>query len=85
MGGAGGDAGDPYEGVTGMAEGLRISPAEAKRRVDAGEAIVLDVVAPGTWAELEVVVRGAVRIPPDRIEERFAELPRDRDIIAYCT
>jgi rhodanese-related sulfurtransferase len=68
-----------------MAEGLRISAADAKRLVDAGEAIILDVVAPGVWAELEVAVPAAVRIPPDQVAERLHELPRDRAIVAYCT
>lgn len=68
-----------------MAEGLRISAADAKRLVDAGEAIILDVVAPAVWAELEVAVPDAVRIPPDQVAERLQELPRDRAIVAYCT
>jgi rhodanese-related sulfurtransferase len=68
-----------------MAEELRISAADAKRMVDRGEAIVLDVVASGVWDALEEAVPGAVRIPPEQIGERFGELPPDRAIIAYCT
>lgn len=68
-----------------MPEPLRIGPDEAKRRVDAGEAIVLDVVAPTVWTELDIAVPGALRIAPDEIERRFAELPRDRAVVAYCT
>jgi len=64
---------------------LRISAAEAKRRVDAGEAIVLDVVQPVTWAQMHRTIQGALRIEPNDIPERFAELPRERQIIAYCT
>jgi hypothetical protein len=32
-------------------------------------------------------VAGAVRIPPDELERRFRELPREREIIlsTYCT
>ena len=68
-----------------MTDGLRISAAEAKRQVDAGEAIMLDVVAPGVWEQLDVAVPGAVRIPPDQVADRVGELPRERTIIAYCT
>jgi rhodanese-related sulfurtransferase len=68
-----------------MAEELRIGPGEAKRMVDAGEAIVLDVVASGVWAELEVAVPDALRIAPEEIERRFGELPRDHAVVAYCT
>ena len=68
-----------------MTEGLRISTAEAKRQVDAGEAIMLDVVAPGVWEQLDVAVPGAVRIPPDQVADRVGDLPRVRTIIAYCT
>ena len=68
-----------------MAERLRIDAHEAKRRVDAGEAIVLDVVAPGVWEELDVAVPGAQRIAPDEVERRFAELPRGKAVVAYCT
>ena len=53
-----------------MANELRVEPGEAKRMVDAGEAIVLDVVASGAWEELEVAVPGAVRIAPEQIDRR---------------
>jgi len=64
-----------------MAEQLRIDPTDAKRRVDAGEAIILDVVSPMAWEQLD----RAVRISPDELGERWQELPRERAIIAYCT
>ena len=68
-----------------MAESLRIDPAEAKARVDAGEAIILDVVSPMAWEQLDQAVQGAVRIAPDELSERWGELPRERAVIAYCT
>jgi rhodanese-related sulfurtransferase len=68
-----------------MAEQLRIDPAAAKRRVDAGEAIILDVVSPAAWEQLDRSVQGAIRIPPDELGERLPELPRELAIIAYCT
>ena len=68
-----------------MAEELRIGVREAKRRVVAGDAIVLDVVAPDTWRELEVAIPGALRIDPREIDARYGELPREKTIVAYCT
>ncbi len=65
--------------------GLRIEVAQAKAKLEAGEAVAVDVVQPGTWDQLDGAVRGAVRIPPKDIEQRFAEIPLDRHIITYCT
>ncbi len=66
-------------------EDLRISPAEAKARVDAGKAIILDSVAEHHWSEVSRSVKGAIRINPDEIDKHYQELPKDKDIIAYCT
>ena len=68
-----------------MIETLRIDPAEAKARLDAGRAIVLDVVSPHAWDQLDEAIAGAVRIPPDEVPARLDELPRDRAILTYCT
>jgi rhodanese-related sulfurtransferase len=67
------------------AGGLRIAPADAKARVDRGDAIILDVVASHVWPQMHRAIAGAFRIDPSEIGERFAELPRERQIIAYCT
>ena len=67
------------------AERLRIDSAEAKAKVDAGEAMILDVVAPHVWPQMQKAVAGAVRIDPSEIGERYEELPREKEIIAYCT
>jgi rhodanese-related sulfurtransferase len=53
--------------------------------VDAGEAIVLDIVASHVWPAMARTIQGSIRIPPEQIHERFSELPRDKTIIAYCT
>ena len=37
------------------------------------------------WEQLDRAIRGAVRIAPDELDERWGELPRERAIIAYCT
>ena len=65
--------------------GPRIEVAEAKSMVDAGEAVILDVVASHVWPSMTRIIPGSIRIPPEEVEERYRELPRDKTIIAYCT
>ena len=65
--------------------GPRIEAAEAKALIDAGQAIVLDVVASHVWPAMARIIQGSIRIPPEEIEERLDELPRDKTIIPYCT
>jgi rhodanese-related sulfurtransferase len=65
--------------------GPRIEASDAKVMVDAGEAIVLDVVASHVWPAMARTLPGSIRIPPEEIGKRFGELPRDKTIIAYCT
>lgn len=59
--------------------------AEAKAIVDAGEAVILDVVASHIWPSMTRTVEGSIRIPPEEIPKRLDELPRDKPIITYCT
>ncbi len=64
---------------------VRIDVAQARAKLESAEAVALDVVQPGAWEQVDGAVKGAVRIPPDEIQQRFAELPLDLDIITYCT
>ena len=66
-------------------ENLRIELAEAKSQVDAGKAIILDVVAPDSWKHMRRQIAGAIRIDPEEFSSRYKELPQDQLIIAYCT
>lgn len=65
--------------------GPRIDAARAKALVDSGEAIILDVVASHVWPAMSRTIQGSIRMPPEEIEQRFHELPREKAIIAYCT
>jgi rhodanese-related sulfurtransferase len=65
--------------------GPRIAAEEAKRLVDAGEAVVVDAVASHVWPAMTRSIAGAIRIPPEDIPRRYSELPRDKTIIVYCT
>ena len=68
-----------------QSEDIRVEPAETKARVEAGEAIILDVVAPHVWPQMHGAIAGAIRIDPSEIEQLYHELPVGRQIIAYCT
>jgi len=52
------------------------------RRVQAGDVIVLDVRPPDEYAAGHIP--GAVSLPIAELEQRLRELPRDREIVAYC-
>lgn len=65
----------------------RIPPEELKRRLDDGDATIavvdtrsrLDVTA------LPYTIPGATWIAAEEIEQRRRELPRDREIVLYCS
>jgi rhodanese-related sulfurtransferase len=58
---------------------------EAAAKLAAGQALLVDVVqtTPGTGLESARPV--AYRLPPEELDQRWQELPRAREIIAYCT
>ena len=58
----------------------RITLEEFKRLRDAGKVYVLDV-----RYQIETKIKGAAHVPLDQLESRLSELPRDRDIVTYCS
>jgi rhodanese-related sulfurtransferase len=69
-----------------MSDDLRISVDELRRRMNAGEQFVfIDTRNPQAWAESDVKLPGALRIPLADAQEHLAELPRDKPIVTYCT
>jgi rhodanese-related sulfurtransferase/DNA-binding HxlR family transcriptional regulator len=72
------------EAYLGSREGLEaISADELLARLQAGEPLVMVDVRP--TAEYQAAhVAGAVSIPLEELEQRLRELPRDREIVAYC-
>jgi rhodanese-related sulfurtransferase len=69
-----------------MADALRITADELKRRMEAGEDFTLiDVRNPQTWAESDTMLPEAIRVPPDKLEENLPRIPRNRPVVAYCT
>ena len=69
-----------------MADAPRITVEELKRRMEAGEDFtVIDTRNPNAWAETDTVIPEAIRVPPDKLEENLARIPKGRPVVAYCT
>jgi membrane protein DedA with SNARE-associated domain len=64
----------------------RVTPVELRRRIDTGEPLmIVDLRHTLDFAVDSVVIPGAVRVSPEELERRWQEIPRDRDVILYCT
>jgi rhodanese-related sulfurtransferase len=64
----------------------RVTADEVQERLARGEPLViLDVRNPTAWGEADTKLPGTIRLPADEIEQRLAEIPRDRAVITYCT
>lgn len=65
----------------------RITPEELKRRLDSGDA-TLAVVDTRSVLDVEAIpyaIPGAMWIAAEEIDQRQRELPRDREIVLYCS
>jgi hydroxyacylglutathione hydrolase len=65
-----------------MATTERVSAPVAAERVAHGDAILVDVRAPGEREQKRVA--GSVALPLNHLVERAAELPRDRPLLIHC-
>jgi membrane protein DedA with SNARE-associated domain len=64
----------------------RIEPAELRRRVEAGEALlVVDLRSEIRTQDGGHRIPGALLLHPDELERRHSEIPRDREVILYCS
>jgi rhodanese-related sulfurtransferase/biotin operon repressor len=59
-----------------------VASEELLRRLDSGDAVILDVRPDPEYAGGHLP--GAVHIPLEELPGRLSELPRDREIVAYC-
>ena len=65
-------------------EGARITPDELRDRLNAGEELfIVDVRS--QLAENANAIPGAIRIPLEELAARSQEIPRDREIILFCS
>jgi rhodanese-related sulfurtransferase len=69
-----------------MPDTLRITVEELQKRMEAGEDFtIIDTRNPQQWAQSDVRLPEAIRVPVDQLEEKLPELPKDKPIVAYCT
>ncbi len=69
-----------------LAEAPRIDPDELRRRLDAGDDLVILDVRRGSWDESDVKMAGAVRVELDDVLDRPEEtVPEGKDVVTYCT
>ena len=64
----------------------RISPEDLKRKLDAGEDVaILDVRSALDVAATPFAIPGSRWITPESLDEHLAEIPRDRELVLYCS
>ena len=64
----------------------RITVNDLQGLMERGENIFFaDTRNPKAWAEADTKLPGAIRVPVDAVEEHFADIPRDRLVVTYCT
>jgi membrane protein DedA with SNARE-associated domain/rhodanese-related sulfurtransferase len=64
----------------------KITAAELRRKQDAGEDVVILDLRPGADLDLAPsLIPGAVHFEVDEVEHRHHEIPRDREVIVYCS
>ncbi len=69
--------------LDGLADG--VSPLEVKRRMDQGDDLVLlDVRTPDEFRMMRLPDARVVHIPLGALREKHSQLPRDKDIFAFC-
>ena len=64
----------------------RIQPDELRRRLSSGERItVIDLRHPQDVQLDPRKIPGALRILPEELEHRHSEIPREEEVVLYCT
>jgi membrane protein DedA with SNARE-associated domain len=64
----------------------RIAPEELLKRINAGEQVaIVDLRHPLESLIEHTVLPNAIRILPEELEQRQHEIPRDREVVLYCT
>ena len=64
----------------------RLEPEELKKQLDAGELVyIVDLRHPLELLPDPFTLPGALHFSPDALAARHHEIPRDRDIVLFCT
>lgn len=76
---------------------IRIPLQDAKGKLDRHEAVAVDVTSSLIWPALKNRIPGSIRVPPEEIVRGLdaarpasgilarLNLPRDRDVVTFCT
>lgn len=65
---------------------LRLQPEELLRMIERGEPhVIVDLRNPYDFENDPTVIAGALRMSPEELEAKHGEIPRDRDVVLYCT
>ncbi len=64
----------------------RLEPDELKKRLDAGEEVyIVDLRHPLELLPDPFTLPGAVHFSPESLAARHSEIPRDREVVLFCT
>jgi membrane protein DedA with SNARE-associated domain/rhodanese-related sulfurtransferase len=64
----------------------RLEPEELKRQLDAGEPVfIVDLRHPLEILPDPFTLPGALHLSPEALASRHLEIPRDRDVVLFCT
>ena len=71
--------------MMGPNEAPRISKGELKAKLGSPGVVILDVRAKNDWEASDVKLPGAVRMDPQTVDAWAGTLPKDKEIVLYCS
>jgi hypothetical protein len=64
----------------------RITVDELKAKIAKSEPVtIIDDRSQGSYESSETQIKGSIRITVDEIQSRLKEIPRDHEVVTYCT
>jgi hypothetical protein len=64
----------------------RMTVEQLKEKIAGNEPLtIIDVRSQGAYDASDSKIKGAIRIPPDEFDRRSTEVPKDKEIVLYCT
>ncbi len=67
-------------------EMARVTPEQLRAALDRGDDVfIVDLRHPLDFLAYPCTIGNALRMAPEELERRHLEIPRDRDIVLYCT